>query len=185
MNDFRKHGIGLWILCILLLGATNVFAGKFYHFYADGTIKEISTVEQAESDDSLPDVGETVTLDVEAVITDQQTGEEVRAVSPGQPVILWCFFNRLGDLEVPFPELIGREMTFVYRLFGGLTYQNRIVFPIGPDDENVVGVGIGYDVPQDATPGKFLYLTSARISDLQANNNRDSGVYQVVPPSKP
>ena len=180
MNDFRKHGIGLWILCILLLGATNVFAGKFYHFYADGTIKEISTVEQAEGDDSLPDVGEIVTLDVEAIIMDNVTGREVFGVHPGQQVILWCFFNRLGDLEVPFDQLIGHEISFSYRLFGELKHQNQVAFPIASGDEGVVGVGTGYTVPADAQPGKFLYVTSAKISGFQVNNNRDRGVYAVV-----
>jgi hypothetical protein len=180
MNNFRKYRIEFWIIgTLLFLWTTSIFAEECYLFYDDGTIKEAGAPSRA-SVEAPPSEDATVTLDVKAIIMDSATGQEVFEVHPGQIVTLWCFFNRLGDLEVPFDQLIGHEISFSYRLFGILKYQDQFAFPIEYGQEGYQWVGVTYIVPIDALPGKFLYVTSAKISGFQVENNRDRGVYAVV-----
>ena len=181
MNNFRKYRIELWIVgtLLFLLWTTSIFAEEYYLFYDDGTIEEVGVTSQVGVETSASE-DTTVTLDVNATITDSITHDRVFAVHPGQKVYLECFFNRLGNLGVPFDQLVGHEMSLSYRLSGKLKYRWRTKFTIASGSAGLIGVGKMYEVPTDVQPGEFFFTTSAKISDFQVYNNRDRGVHAAV-----
>jgi len=180
MTNLRSYWVVLLTIGIILSWTNGALAGKSFLRYDDGTVVEtwskIKDDVETPSDDAAP----VVTLDVWEEIEDIDTGVPVSEVYPGQEVILWCMFNRLSDLEVPFDQLIGREMTAYFTLLGTLKYKYNWSLTIEPGDEGLVGMGVGYTVPTDASAGKFLYFTRATISGLKAKNNMDWGIYSVV-----
>ena len=180
MTDLRRYAIVFLAIGIALSWATGALAAKSFLYYDDGTVVETWSAIKDDVETTSDDAAPVVTLDVYEEIRDAITGEPVSELYPGQEVVLSCFFNPLGDLEVPFDQLIGREMTAYFILLGILKYKYSWPLTIGPGYENLVGLGISYTVPDDAPAGKFLYFTRATISGLQANNNKDWGIYSVV-----
>jgi len=180
MTDLRRYGIVLLTIGIIFSWTNGALAERFFLLYDDGTVVETWSRIKDDVETSSNDVEQVVTLDVWEEIDDADTFDPISEVYPGQEVILWCFFNPLRDLEVPFEELIGREMTAYFILLGALKYRYNWSLTIEPDDDGLSGMGVLYTVPDDAPAKKFLYFTLARISDLEANNNRDWGIYSVV-----
>jgi len=180
MTDLRRYSIVFLTIGITLSLATGALAGEAFLRYDNGTVVETWSEIKDDVETPSADAAPIVTLDVWEEIKDADTREPVSEVYPGQEVVLYCYFNRLDSLEVPFDQLIGREITAYYILFGALKYKYNWSLTIDPDHGGLVGMGVYYTVPNDAPAGKFLYFTLARISDLKANNNRDWGIYSVV-----
>jgi hypothetical protein len=180
MADLRRYAIVFLTIGIALSWTTGALAGKVFLRYDNGTVVEKWSEIKDDVETPSADAASIITLDVWEEIKDADTRDPVSEVYPGQEVILYCYFNRLDSLEVPFKQLIGREITAYYILFGALKYKYNWSLTIEHDHGGLVGMGVYYTVPNDVPTGKFLYFTLATISGLKANNNRDWGIYSIV-----
>jgi hypothetical protein len=180
MMRLKRCRTALLAIGIVLLWSTGALAAKCFLRYDDGTVVETWAAIKDGAEPSSSDRGRVVTLDVWQEIEDLATWEPVSEVYPGQDLILWCYFNALGELAVPFDQLVGRDMLFSYILIGALDLRDSRTLRIEAGDEGWFGTGIPYTVPTDAPAGKFLYFTRAEISGLWARNSWDWGIYTVV-----
>ena len=108
--------------------------------------------------------------------------EEIIEVYPGQLVYLMIGFNRLGSLEIPFEDLVGRTLTPLYFLRGQLNHKENQAIVIGPGDEwkEIAGFGVLYTVPVDAQPGLFQYYGGIYMTGARCVENWDWRFYPVV-----
>jgi len=181
MTDLRRYAIVFLTIGITLSWTTGALAVKSFLRYDDGTVVEKWSEIKDDVETPSADKGKIVTLDVQEEIWDSNTMEPISEVYPGQEIILWCFFNRLDSLEVPFDQLIGRDITAYFTLLGALNYKYNWALTIEEDHWSLGGMGVGYyTVPNDAQAGRFLYFTRAKISGLWARNAWAWGIYSVV-----
>ncbi len=173
-------------LAVLILGWGGTSqAAELLMRDADGRLwaREATPVTAAEARAAASEgVALVVTLDTWFAMEDLLSGNQVTTVSPGQDLILWTYFNRLDSLEVPFTDLIGRDMYAGFKLIGTLNLTTWFRITISDQDGGLVGLGTGYAVPVDAAEGFFGAGGGNLISGLEAVNNKDGMIGAVLVP---
>jgi hypothetical protein len=134
-----------------------------------------------------------VTLDVSVGITDEDFNP-INGFRVDEVVYYWVTFNRLGDLDVPYEELIGKEFrpklkiiinraNWSIRLktnknsFFILTEEHAnlegIYFPLRLSDiENELGISI--------PPGKLKFKGKIKIKKVRCKKSQDKEKYRIV-----
>lgn len=146
----------LLVCSALAIAATAARADQtVYLGYADGHIEEVSVAESRRSDLEAPtDIGDAVLTFDTSVIVRSENLRELAAVHAGQRVAIGIEFNALQTLEVPFEELIGREL-LLRVVAPRIGFEYDIPFSIGPDNGALTGISAIFTVPDTAQAGAF------------------------------
>lgn len=110
-------------------------------------------------------------LDGEDQATDYVIRDEV--------VVLGVTFNKLGSLEVPFDQLVGKIVTVQFESKGKLKLKKTEQYTITSADRNVTGMNFDYTVPRKAKLGRFVLKVTVTIQDFRVTNKTASERYIV------
>lgn len=153
--------------------------------YSDGTVQTVIPEANTGNSqtDSLSNVetlkATVIDLGVEVLIMDQEF-TVIKKVNAGQDVILGVMFNALGELEVPFNQLVGKKITVKFQSKGKLKLKETLQYTITSTDQGVVGLGKPYTIPAKAKTGKFVLKATMTIQDFNVKNNIASGRYSII-----
>ena len=176
-------GILVWILSTPAIAQENWI---FVKYYSDGSVEEYTiderSFEGAIDFNVFTIAKDNLTATLDAYISIDNDNEEIRKVSPGQTVYLNIFFNSLDSVGVPFEQLVGKQIFFLQKLIGGLSYKDIDNWGIIEEgDEGWCGVGMSYTVPEGTEEGMFIYIGGMKIEHITCVENRDRERYRVLP----
>ena len=170
MKYLRKLGLLLLVMGVVLLWSFGATTGKVMLRYADGKTVAISATIRPNADIPIADKGPVLTMDVYGWIELESTGP-VRVIHPGQRVTVWCSFNPLNTLEVPFEQLVGHNMYISTKLTGAVTFSN-LIGPLQIISGGVwSGFGGSFDVPSNAPPGQFIQTARVAIEGFSCQKS--------------